>query len=119
MSMKNVMQITFKDQSSIKFETLVKKTSDTFLKVHELQEGETPLFLEIEHQQLNTLIELSEVTPYVLLYFDDKEKFNGASFSLNASKSPFSISTQCKRILFLKYPISFQLEDVLYLTLLS
>ena len=45
--MKNVMQITFKDQSLIKFETLVKKTSDTFLKVHELLEGETPLFLEM------------------------------------------------------------------------
>jgi hypothetical protein len=117
--MKNVMQITFKDQSSIKFETLVKKTSDTFLKVHKLQEGENPLFLEIEHKLLNTLIELSEVTPYVLLYFDDKEKFNGASFSLNASKSPFSISTQVKKILFLKYPISFQLEDVFSLTLLS
>ena len=117
--MKNVIQITFKDQSSIKFETTVTKTSETFLKVHELQEGVTPLFLKIEHQQLNTLLELTEVAPFVLLYFDDKQEFKGASFSLNTTKSPFSISTQVKRVLFLKYPISYKLEDVLSLNLLS
>lgn len=120
--MKNVMQITFKDQSSIKFETMVKKTMDNFLKVHELQIDETPLFLEIEHHQINTMLELTKVYPYVLLYFDEIEGvilFKGAAFNLNNSDKPFAISTQFKKILLLHFPISFKLEEVAHLALIS
>ena len=117
--MKNAMQIVLKDQSLIEIEVMVKSTTDTFLKVHELQEGIAPLFLEINHQQVNTLLELSKVSPFVLLYFDETLNFIGASYSLNGFESPFGISTQAKKILVLHYPISFQLEEVSHLTLIS
>ena len=42
------MQITLKNQGLIKIEATVKKTNDTFIKVHDLQDGTFPLFLEIE-----------------------------------------------------------------------
>jgi hypothetical protein len=87
--------------------------------VHDLQDGTSPLFLEIEHQQINTLLELSKVSPFVLLYFDDNLQFTGAAYSLNGFESPFGISTQAKKILLLHYPISFQLEEVSHLTLIS
>jgi hypothetical protein len=117
--MKNLLQITLKDQAVIQLEATVKKTTDTFLKVHELQDGILPLYLEIEHYQINTLLELSKVTPYVLLYFGDELQFIGATFSLNGSQSPFGISTQAKKILLLHSPISFTLEEVAYITLIS
>jgi hypothetical protein len=117
--MKNSLQITLKDHAVIQLEATVKKTNDTFLKVHELQEAQQPLFLEIEHSQINTLLELSKVSPFVLLYFDESLHFTGASYSLNGSQSPFGISTQTKRILVVHYPIAFQLEDVKSLTLIS
>jgi hypothetical protein len=120
--MKNVMHVFFKDHTSTRFEVLVEKTKDTFLKIHELKQGALPLFLEIEHQQLNTLLELTKVFPYVLLYFDvenDIELFKGAAFNLNNLDKPFTISTQYKKILLLQYPISFKLEEVSHLVLLS
>jgi hypothetical protein len=117
--MKNLLQITLKGQATIQLEATVKKTTDTFLKVHEFQDGISPLFFEIEHQQINTLLELSKVSPFVLLYFGDELQFIGAAFSLNGSQSPFGVSTQAKKILLLHYPITFQLEEVAYLTLIS
>lgn len=115
--MKNSLQITLKDQTSKKVEVLVKKTNDTFIKVYELQNGITPLFIKIEHQQINTLLELSKVSPFVLLYFDVKLQFTGAAYSLNGFDSPFGISTMYKNILLLHYPIDFQLEEVASITL--
>lgn len=117
--MQKPLQITLNDQNQITFEALVKTTSDTFIKVHEIQEELRPLLLEINHQQVNTLLELSKVSPFVLLYFDDSLNFTGASFSLNGFENPFGISTQSKKVLLLHFPISFQLEDVLCLNIMS
>jgi hypothetical protein len=117
--MKKALQIILKDQALIQLEAAVKKTNDTLLKVQELQQDTSPLYLEIEHQQVNTLLELSKVTPFVLLYFNEKLEFIGAAFSLNGSESPFGISTQAKKILLLQYPIAFQLQDVSHLTFIS
>lgn len=117
--MKNSMQITLKNQALIKIEATVKKTNHTFIKVHDLQNGTSPLFLEIEHQQINTVLELSKVSPFVLLYFDEELEFKGASYSLNGSDSSFGVGTLYKKILLLHYPISFVLEEVLSLTFIS
>lgn len=120
--MKNVFHVFLNDYTSIQLEGVVKKTNDTFLKVHELQEETLPLFLEIEHQQVNSLIELTKVYPFVLLYFDDEDgklKFKGITFSLNEFEKPFIVSTQYKKILLLDYPISFKLEEVSHITLIS
>jgi hypothetical protein len=114
--MKKSIQITLKDRTQIQFEATVKTTSDTFVKVHELQDGTSPLFLEINHQQVITFLELSEVSPFVLLYFDEKLDFTGASYSINNGNGSFGIKTQFKRILFLIHPINFKLEEVLLLT---
>ena len=46
--MKNVFHVFFNDQTSLQIEGVVKKTSDTFLKVHELQDEALPLLLEID-----------------------------------------------------------------------
>jgi hypothetical protein len=87
--------------------------------VHALQEGRTPLLLNIQHQQINSLLELSNVAPFVLLYFDDTNTFSGASYSLNGFKNQFGISIQAKKLLALPFPITFKLEEVVSLTLIS
>ncbi len=111
--MKKSLQITLKDRTQIQFEAAVKSTSDTFVKVHELQDGTSPLFLEINHQQVITFLELTEVSPFVLLYFDEELDFTGASYSINNGNGSFGIKTQVKRILFLNHPINLKLEEVL------
>jgi hypothetical protein len=117
--MKKLLQITLKDNSQITIETMVKSTSDTFIKVHEFQEAETPLLLNIQHPKINSLLELSNVAPFVLLYFDDTNTFSGASYSLNGFKNQFGISIQAKKLLALPFPIAFKLEEVVSLTLIS
>ena len=117
--MQKLLQITLKDQTQISFEATVKITTDTFIKVHEFQEVETPLLLNIQHYQINSLLELSKVAPFVLLYFDDTNVFSGASYSLNGFKNQFGISIQAKKLLVLPFPIAFKLEDVVSLTLIS
>jgi hypothetical protein len=120
--MNNEIIIFLNDHTSLQIDCVIKKTYDTFLKVHELQEGELPLFLEIEHQQVNTMLELTKVYPFVLLYFieeAEKYRFEGATYSLNKFNIPYSVNTQYKKILVLEYPISFKLEDLSYLTFIS
>ena len=111
--MKNALQITLKDKSVITIDAIVKTIQDTTIKVHELlEQGNPPLFLSVEHKQLNTLLELSKVTPFVLLYFDKDNLFTGAAYSLNTTQSPFSIQTQSKKILLLPFPLNFTLNEV-------
>jgi hypothetical protein len=117
--MKKSLQITLKDQATIQLQATVKTTTDTFIKVYELQEGTTPLLLNIQHPQVNSLLELSKVAPFVLLYFDDDNAFSGASYSLNGFKNQFGISVQAKKLLVLPFPIAIKLEDVLSLTIIS
>jgi hypothetical protein len=114
--MKKSIQITLKDRTQIQFEAKVQTTADTFIKVHELQDGTSPLFLKIDHQQVNTLLELSKMSPFVLLYFNEKFVFTGASYSINNGNGSFGINTQAKKILFLNHPINFKLEEVLSIT---
>ena len=116
--MQKLLQITLKDHSQISFEATVKTTTDTFINVHEFQEAETPLLLNIQHPQINSMLELSKVTPFVLLYFDDTNTFSGASYSLNDFKNAFGISIQAKKLLVLPFPIAFKLEEVVSLTLI-
>jgi hypothetical protein len=111
--MKNTLQITLKDKSIITFDAIVKITHETTIKVSELLEYENPsLLLSIEHQQLNTDLELSKVSPFVLLYFDEDDFFTGAAYSINDAQSPFSFKTQFKKILLLPVPINFPLNEV-------
>lgn len=117
--MKNLIQITLKNQAEIKLQAVVKKTKDTSIKVLEFQEATSPLYLEIEHPQMNTLLELSKVAPFVLLYFNAELEFTGASYSLNNSEGPFQISTQSKKILIVPFPIAFKLDDVIDLKFIS
>ena len=117
--MQKLLQITLKDQTQITFEVTVKTTTDTFIKVHEFQEAGTPLLLNIQHPQINSMLELGKVTPFVLLYFDETNVFSGASYSLNGFKNQFGISIQAKKLLVLPFPIAFKLEDVISLTFIS
>ena len=55
-------------------------------------------FFQINHKQINTLLDLTNCSPYELWYFDEKEKFTGKSFSLQKGGAPFLIQTQARFI---------------------
>jgi hypothetical protein len=115
--MKNSVQIFMKDQAVIHYEATVKKTTNIFVNVHELQEGHSSLFLVIDHPKTNSVLELSKVAPFALLYFDDDLQFAGAAYSLDGSERSFGTGTAFKKILLLSYPIPFDLAAVSHLVI--
>jgi hypothetical protein len=98
--MKKSLQITLKDKSVIAIDAIVKTTHEPLILVKQLFEKKnSPLLLIIKHQQLNTFLELSKVSPFVLLYFNADNFFSGATYSINEYGSSFNIQTQYKNIL--------------------
>ena len=57
------------------------------------------VLIEVNHNQINTLLNLTGVQPYELLYFDVNKKFTGKSFSLFSDEAPFYIQTTAHYIL--------------------
>ena len=98
--MKKSLQITLKDKSVITIDAIVKKIHEPLILVQQLfEKKDSPLLLIINHQQLNTFLELSKVSPFVLLYFNADNFFSGAAYSINEYGSSFNIQTQYKNIL--------------------
>jgi hypothetical protein len=75
------------------------------------------VLFQMEHKQLLSRLLLTEVTPYVLLFFDDAFDFKGASHSIKSGNGSFTLQTQYKHILFLRMPHALQLKHLTYLTI--
>lgn len=65
------------------------------------------LFFQINHQNINTIFDLTDCSPYELWYFDDKEKFTRKSFSLQKGGAPFLIQTQARFIVLVPLGIKY------------
>lgn len=59
-----------------------------------------PVLLHIQNQQLTTLLDCTGVTPYEILYFNEKFKFTGKAYSLHEGSGTFQIQTKAKWVLF-------------------
>lgn len=98
------MNTLFLNFSTIDGETIVlpcQKTeiNDAVVVVKSLM-AENPkiLLVEIIHNQINTLLDLTNVSPYELWYFDQQQIFIAKSFSLQNGAAPFQIQTQARYI---------------------
>ena len=58
-----------------------------------------PVFLEIQHDQLTTLLDWTNCKPYEIWYFNEKLEFTGKAFSIGEASGSFIIQTQAKYIL--------------------
>ena len=112
--MKKTFQIILKKGRRINFDAVEKFTSDTNVKVIDFFEKETQcLFLNIEHNQLNTILDLTNVTPYTILYYHERYNFEAAAFNNNEiAETPFFISTQYKRIVLIPSFINFSPNEI-------
>ena len=91
--MKTTFQITLKDNTKIILDAVEKTTNETSIRAHEFFEQDTPcLMLSFEHDELNTLLDLTKTSPYTLLYFDDRNIYAAAAYSNNEVESPIFIN---------------------------
>ena len=70
------------------------------------------LLLKIWHSKTNTIMDLTHVVPYVLLFFNEKFEFCGASYSLNKGGASYMLQTEYKTILFVKHPNRLELTNI-------
>ena len=70
------------------------------------------LLLKIRHSKTNTIMDLTHVVPYVLLFFNEKLEFCGASYSLNKEGASYMLQTEYKTILFVKHPNNLILNTI-------
>lgn len=100
---------------SLKIDTLIDTDSDIIdIKPH-VDKNKKTLLLRFRHSKTNTQLLLTDVSPYVLMYFDESFEFKGASFSTKTSSGNFAIQTQSKIILLVKLPLSFDLNSIIKL----
>jgi hypothetical protein len=99
----------------IYIDSIVDSDSD-FVDVKSLTKGDTKaLLFRCIHSKINTQLILTDVTSYVLIYFDKSLKFKGASYSVKSVEASFAIQTQYKTILFIKLPLNFDLNAIINL----
>jgi hypothetical protein len=98
------MNTLFLNFSTIDRETIVLpcqkiEVTDTVVVVKSLM-ADNPkiLLLEIKHDHINTLLDLTNVAPYELWYFDQQQIFIAKNFSLQNSAAPFQIQTQARYV---------------------
>ena len=80
---------------------LIKKEARTLLLQEIIQQNETPTLVQIQNNQLTTLLDCTGVSPYEIWYFDEQLQFTGKAYSINESNSTFQIQTQAKWVLFI------------------
>ena len=73
------------------------------------------LLVHFKHQQ-NNLLNLTKVSPYILLFFDENLNYKGATHSIKNGIGNFIIQTQYKLILFIKVPHYLKLDDIISLS---
>lgn len=77
-----------------------------------LQDHPKTIFLDVKHNHLNTLLELTNVAPYELWYFNAKQEFTGKSLCLQNGTAPFQIVTQARFIALVPFGAHYDLVSV-------
>jgi hypothetical protein len=80
-----------------------------------LNDDELGVLLQLQHQQPITTLHLTDVTPYVLLYFDEASNYKGAAYSIKSDTGSFTIHTPYKTILFVRLPHDLKLNTIINL----
>jgi hypothetical protein len=85
------------------------------LSVH-LENETTGALFRFTHQH-NSHLNLTNVSPYVLLFFNDTLDFVGATHSIKNGTGEFTVKTPYKHILLVKMPHSLTLKSIISLSI--
>jgi hypothetical protein len=87
------------------------KQPTTIVQNLEIVQGQQYLF-SATHRALNSILDLTGITPYQLVFFDKKQEFTGASFSLGNPEQLFSIQTTARFILLVPFTQIINLQSL-------
>ena len=78
-----------------------------------IKNNEAGIFIQIENKTRTTNLNLSNISPFVLLFFDEELFFKGTSYSINSGTGNYTIQTQYKNILVLRMPLEFDMNEII------
>lgn len=78
-----------------------------------ISDNREPHLLEVTHGNLNTVVVLTQLVPWIVLTFNEDDEIWGTHLSLNANKASFAIQTQARKMLFVPWPVDFSPADVI------
>ena len=81
-----------------------------------LRDNEEEILIVNANTSKNTLIDLTHITPYIILFFDDLLRYTGSTYSLQNGNAPFRITTPFKYYLFVRHPHEINLEEVRFIS---
>jgi hypothetical protein len=88
-------------------------TGLSFINVNDhICNNENVILFRINNSLTTSLLNLTNVSPYVILSFDENLEFKGASYIMNSSKGNYSIGTQYKTLLFLRLPNQIKISQI-------
>jgi len=97
--------------------SIIKLDSSFVDMANHFNKEELGVLIQLEHNQTVAILNLTGVTPYVLLFFDDELYFKGASYSIKSGTGSFTIQTQYKNILFVRILHNLELNKIINLCL--
>ena len=92
-------------------------TEDTSLVVKAQEAPFQGLLIQTTHEQLNTQLDLGGIAPAVILQFDERQQFTGASLSLGTTSGSFGLVTQSKQLLILPFDENFPISQLTHFQL--
>ncbi|TFV94502.1 hypothetical protein E4S40_10805 [Algoriphagus kandeliae] len=88
-------------------------TLDSIVRVADfLNEQDQIILFSFIHSRLNVQLDLNGVSSHIVLQFDGKMEFEGASLSLGKSEGSFGIQVQARHVLILPFDRDFKIEAV-------
>jgi len=99
----------FKPAKRYLFQTLTSTETILIVKANLKENG---LYIKLQHDKLNTQLNLDAIGPAVVLQFDELQQFTGASLSLGTSSGSFGLITQSKRLLILPFDKDFPIGQL-------
>ena len=84
---------------------------------HYISKEEKVVLLQFTHRQATSTLNLTGLSPYMLVFFNDELEYKGASYSIKSGTGSFTISSPYKNILFLRMPHAINLNKIISLTI--
>lgn len=121
--MKTVL-INLKEDSSISSQKInvnaIISLHSSFVDVPQhLNEGDQGVLIQLNHKHPVSKLNLTDVSPYVLLFFNDELEYKSSAVSIKSGSGSFVFQTQYKNILILKIPHNLNLHQILSLEILT
>ena len=82
-----------------------------------LNKNQLGVLIQLQHHQPSTTLNLTNVTPYVLLCFNDALHYKSAAYSIKSGTGSFTVQTPYKNLLFIRMPFEIKINTVLSLKL--